>query len=343
MGIVSIFTDVPGQIGENPRRVKLITTDSLATITTAGYLNNASLQGYTILPTDILDVWYLYVSASSPGTFGMFTPDISNGVITLNAWENPGNVLLPVVDGDFANFNGTSGQIKDDGFSPTDATKTKVVMANGAVVANNIAIFTDVNGTIDDNLAALNTVATASATPGTIRSLVGVMTGSNATMTSGNLVGVRGEVDYVGASGGFLYGAQGKLIPTGTISGSSWNAGVFGQLDISAATINAAQMAPIWGDYGASSGTLTDQTGLYGIAMTNTTAVVTQGQIYLYGGSQNLLYLSTNPGLSGVTYFIDAGTSAGSWGNATPPTPSKVLRISVDGTQYYLPLVAQNT
>ena len=40
-------------------------------------------------------------------------------------------------------------------------------------------------------------------------------------MTSGNVVGVRGEVDYVGASGGFLYGVQGKLIPTGTISGSS--------------------------------------------------------------------------------------------------------------------------
>ena len=185
--------------------------------------------------------------------------------------------------------------------------------------------------------------STASATPGTIRALRGAMTGTATVMTSGNLVGVRGEVDAVGASGGFLYGAQGKVIATGTLSGSTWTAGVFGQLDISAATINAGQCAPIWGDFGASSGTLTDQTGLYGIAMTNTTAVVTQGQIYLYGGSQNLLLLSTNVGLSGVTYFINAGTGSGSWGNATPPTPSKVLRISVDGTQYYLPLVAQNT
>jgi hypothetical protein len=184
---------------------------------------------------------------------------------------------------------------------------------------------------------------TASAGPGTIRALVGSMTGTATTMTSGNLVGVRGVVNYVGASAGFLYGVQGKAIPSGTVSGSSWNAGVFGQLDISAATINAGQMAPIWGDYGSASHTLTDQTGLYGIAMTNTTAAVLAGQLYLYGGAQNLMLLQTNAGLSGVTYFKNAGTTAGSWGNATPPTPSKVLKISVDGVAYYLPLVAQNT
>ena len=60
-------------------------------------------------------------------------------------------------------------------------------------------------------------------------------------------------------------------------------------------------------------------------------------------GATNLMYLNTNAGLSGVTYFKTSGTGSGSWGNATPPTPSKVLTISVDGTTYYLPLVAQNT
>lgn len=184
---------------------------------------------------------------------------------------------------------------------------------------------------------------TSSATPGTIRAITGKITDSATTITSGNLVGLRGEVDYVGASGGFMYGIQGKLIPTGTLSGSSWNAGIFGQLDISAATINAGQCAPIWGDYGSSSHTLTNQTGLYGLAMTNTTAAVLAGQLYLFGGATNLMLLNTNSGLSGVTYFKTSGTGSGSWGHATPPTPSKVLQISVDGTLYYLPLVAQNT
>lgn len=187
------------------------------------------------------------------------------------------------------------------------------------------------------------TSSTASATPGTIRALIGSMTGSNAVMTSGNLVGARGAATVVGASGGFIYGVQGKVISTGTLSGSSWTAGVFGQLDISAATINAGQVAAIWGDYGTSSGTLTNQTGLYGIAMTNTTAAVLQGQLYLYGGAQNLMLLNTNSGLSGVTYFKNAGTSAGSWGNAAFPTVSKVLKLNIDGTDYYLPVVAQNS
>ena len=48
MGIISFVTDVAGQIGVNPRRIKLVTTDNLATVTTAGYLNSANLQGLQI-------------------------------------------------------------------------------------------------------------------------------------------------------------------------------------------------------------------------------------------------------------------------------------------------------
>lgn len=188
----------------------------------------------------------------------------------------------------------------------------------------------------------VNSVVLASAAPGTVRSITGKISDS-VLMTSGNIVGVRGEADYVGASGGFIYGAQGKIIPTGTLSGSSWNAGVFGQLDISAATINAGQIAPIWGDYGATSGTLTDVTGCYGIAMTNTTHVICAGQIYLYGGATDLLKLNDNNGLVGATYFQNAGSGGSSWGNATVPPPTKVLQISVNGTSYWLGLQPSNS
>ena len=242
-----------------------------------------------------------------------------------------------------AAFADTTGTVEDSGVSPSNAAKPKVASVNSAVTIGNIPVYSDIAGTVSQNVAALNNVPNASATPGTIRAIHGEMSSTISIQTSGNLVGVRGAVNYVGASGGFVYGTQGKIIPSGTLSGSSWNAGIFGQLDISAATINAGQMAPIWGDYGTSSHTLTNQTGLYGIAMTNTTAAVLAGQMYLYGGATNLMLLNTNSGLSGVTYFKDAGTTAGSWGNATPPTPSKVLTISVDGVQYYIPLVAQNT
>lgn len=306
------------------------TVDDLATITASGYLNSF---GDMVKQND---VWYINYNDTSVQPVGGAN---ANMAATL------GEFYVNVVGSNINLVNALTAIGTAAAKDATDNSKPLVASVSGTFGVNHMVIAADTAGTIKDgdDVAVVHSYANSSATPGTIRSFVGKMTSSATTMTSGNLVGLRGEVDYVGASGGFLYGTQGKLIPTGTISGSSWNAGVFGQLDISAATINAGQMAPIWGDYGASSGTLTDQTGLYGIAMTNTTAVVTQGQIYLYGGSQNLLLLETNAGLSGVTYFKDAGVSAGSWGNATPPTPSKVLKIQVDGTAYYLPLVAQNT
>jgi hypothetical protein len=182
---------------------------------------------------------------------------------------------------------------------------------------------------------------TASATPGTLRSVVGAMAGTNATMTSGNLVGVRGAVTLVGASGGFLYGTQGKVIASGTLSGSSWTAGVFGQLDISAATVNAGQTAAIWGDYGTTSGTMTDTTGMRGVAMTNTTAAVLNAQDYRYGNATYLLELAGAGGT--LNYYIAAGTSAGSAGDSTKCAAQQVIRIVINGTAAYIPVFTQNT
>jgi len=153
-----------------------------------------------------------------------------------------------------------------------------------------------------------NSITTSSATPGTIRAIVGANAGTNATMTSGNLVGVRGATTVVGASGGFIYGTQGKAIATGTLSGSVWFTGLYGQLDISAATVNAGQCAAIWGDYGATSGTMTDATGCRGIAMTNTTAAVLNSQLYLYGSATNLLELA---GPGGTMAFVTGSNGGG--------------------------------
>lgn len=241
-------------------------------------------------------------------------------------------------------FGDTHGTLVNSAALFSDATLAYVAACAGSVTIGNIALFKDVNGSLEQNVAALNNVANSSATPGTIRAIHGEMTSSATTQTSGNLVGVRGAVNFVGSStSAFIYGTQGKLIATGTLASGQFQAGVFGQADFSAATLNGGQFAPIWGDYGTSVGTATDSSSCYGLAMTNTTAAVLGGQLYLYGGATNLMLLSTNVGGVGVTYFKNAGTTAGSWGNATPPTPSKVLTISVDGTQYYLPLVAQNT
>lgn len=194
MGIISITTDVAGQIGDLPRRVKLITTDSLATITTAGYLNNQNLQGYQILPSDVLDVEYLWNTSTNVGTYEVFLPSFSNGVITLSIWANAGDVLLPVVSGDFANFNGTTGQIKDAGYSPTNAAKTKVVMLNAAPTINHVAQFTAADGTIGDG-GVLGTAAAKAAsdnTKATVASVNGA-TVANHIATYTDTAGTIGE------------------------------------------------------------------------------------------------------------------------------------------------------
>lgn len=151
MPILSITTDTAGQIGVNPRTIKIVTTDSFSVITTAGYLNTTNSQGYLIEPTDTLDIIYSFVQTTNTGTYGKFLPSFSNGVITLEAYVDAGNVTLPVVSGHFANFDGTTGLIQDAGYLPSNAAKTNVVMASGATTVNSIPIFTDTAGTIGVN------------------------------------------------------------------------------------------------------------------------------------------------------------------------------------------------
>lgn len=285
MTIKNIQIGQSGLSGTLPQWIYINTTDSLATVTTAGYLNGAAHEYIASLTNYMMAEVTIIPSANALPEVLLMQVSIVNGVYSL---------VQPYVLN-----NPVSGQVI--------------------------------------------TVTTSSATPGTVRALTGKMVDTASVMTSGNIVGVRGEVDYVGASGGFVYGTQGKIIPTGTLSGSSWNAGLFGQLDISHATINAGQVAPIWGDYGTTSGTLTNSTGLYGLAMTNTTAAVLEGQVYLYGGATNLFLLNTNAGLSGTTYFQAAGTGVNSAGASSYAAGTEVLQINVNGTNYWIRCFTSNS
>ena len=103
-------------------------------------------------------------------------------------------------------------------------------------------------------------------------------------MTSGNLVGVRGQVTYVGASGGFIYGAQSvKSFVRVPLTSSEWSSRyIWSNLIFLLQLLMVGKLPQFGSDYGSTSGTLTSETGCYGIAMTNTTAVVTIGQLYRY-------------------------------------------------------------
>lgn len=154
MGIINIDVPLPGQVGIYPRTVKLVTTDNLATITTAGYLNNFNLQGSALTPADVIECLYSFNINTNVGTYEVFTTSFSNGVITLVQWSNPGNVLLPVVSGDVAIFNGTTGQIKDSGVAFSNGTDTVASLFHGTATVGDFVTVNNANKTIQDSGAA---------------------------------------------------------------------------------------------------------------------------------------------------------------------------------------------
>jgi hypothetical protein len=142
MSILNIVTETPGLTGVIPRLVHIQTDDTLAEITAANYLEPAIKQGYSFYETD------KFVVSDSAGVSRFFSPTISSGSITLT--QMAGTVTSAVTAGNFVVFDGTSGDVEDAGYLPSNAAKTRVVMADGATVANNLATFADTTGTAKD-------------------------------------------------------------------------------------------------------------------------------------------------------------------------------------------------
>lgn len=177
MAILQITTDFPGQVGVFPRLVRVLSDDDYATVTAAGYLNSAAGMGVTILPTD-------FIFASYSDGFGSFNPTISGSNITLVPTPDNGGFTGSAVVGHFATFSTTEGQINDDGYLPSDATKTVVAMVDGATVINNLATFNDITGTVQDAGARIIANTTAAYAGGGT---------SNTFVATGLTVGAKGS------------------------------------------------------------------------------------------------------------------------------------------------------
>jgi hypothetical protein len=200
LGILQPPQVLPGQVGVLGAIKYMVTTDSISTVTTAGYLNNLDLAVFPILPSDVLGITYSFNTQTNSGTFTFGNVSLSNGTITITEMVSPGNVLLPVVSGDIAIFNGTTGQIKDSsqsasnasnpylvsspgsltignfptladakgtlagGLPPTAASQSYVVVSPGSLTAGHLLETSDANGTLEDTGIAANTVAISTIT-----------------------------------------------------------------------------------------------------------------------------------------------------------------------------------
>lgn len=135
------------------------TDDNLATITAAGYMNDLAADGIT----KVNDVWYVnYDIDGTPGS-NEYTVEFSSPNYSLVAASAQAGTVVQTgasVSGNFPEYNNTTGGVTDSGISPSDGTKTKVVMAGGATVVGTVPKFTDVAGTIDDGFVPTNAAAT---------------------------------------------------------------------------------------------------------------------------------------------------------------------------------------
>jgi len=148
MGVTAISRDS----GVNINIVRMTTSDNLAAVIVSGYLtaqasNIATVNSgtWTWLSNDMV-----LVNASDGEKFFNITSDLTS--LTLYSTAGDGAVTLPVVSGNFTVFDGTLGALKDAGFTPSNASDTKVVMSPGSLTSGNVPFLNDVNGTLNTGL-----------------------------------------------------------------------------------------------------------------------------------------------------------------------------------------------
>ncbi len=168
MAITSIKRDE----AYSPFIVRILSSNTLAEIGTANYLvgqaDEIAALNQGPFEWEVSDLVLVY--ASDGWGFFQIDPDFES--LTPFAFDST-VIGAPVVVGDFAVYQSTSGNLEDLGYLPSDASKTKVVMAGSAVVANHIALFQDTSGTIDDTAAtAINNGSLQAGLSGTAGTLI---------------------------------------------------------------------------------------------------------------------------------------------------------------------------
>jgi len=191
-------------------------------------------------------------------------------------------------------------------------------------------------------IISLQTIATAAL--GTVRQVHGQLTASHGAIASGTLAAVRGLVTLSGvnsAGGAYLYGAQGKLVVTGTMNhADSRLCALIAQVDTTGGTLTAGQLSGLWVDMLGIAGA---GGGQYNAIRVTAAAGIKPNALLYFQGDASFFADMMAPSGGAQSFVVAAGTGAGSAGAATG-VASKVMKIQLaSGDTYYLPLFAANT
>ena len=150
MAILGIQTAQPtGLASVTPSVIYILTSDTYATVTATGYLNNAKQEGFTfnnqqmalVYTTDDGPVW-LKVSITYSGA------SILNTVVSLVQLSSPGDIALPTVANNLILSTDVNGSLGDSGIASSVVMKTNAV---NTLTGSGQIILVKANGTESAN------------------------------------------------------------------------------------------------------------------------------------------------------------------------------------------------
>ena len=218
--IYQLPTPLAGTVGVLPVQKYMVVGDNFATVTAAGYLNSVNLEGYPIANTDIINALYSYNPVTTTGTFEQFSVSISNGVITLVALSNAGEVTLPTIANHIATYTNTNGHLSEDAATAINGGN---IQAGLSGTAGTVASFP---ATASKGSLVLAAVANTGNTLTTI---------SNAAMGQASVISIP---DPAAATADFVI-APAALV-SGNLVSASGTAGLVVDSGITAASISSA-------------------------------------------------------------------------------------------------------
>lgn len=247
MAILEITLGTTGLAGVEPRVIYIKTNDTLATVTTAGYLNHARQQGFAFQDSDMACVSTKPTPNSPITEVAWLEVSLAGGNASLVPTGSPGNVVLPTVANALvhatnatgtlstaaatvfnqgsiaAGLSGTAGSLFSFPATPVNGFLEIRAVANGGarntIIVNAVLGQTTTFTIPDPGIAATNFLLTNSAGTQTIATGSLALTLGNLTVAAGNIAATLGSL----TAGTTITAGTGITSTTGNITATAGN------------------------------------------------------------------------------------------------------------------------
>lgn len=288
MSLIQYPKPIPATVGVAPNLRFMVSSDNLATITTAGYLNTTNMDSATPLSNnDVIMALYAYNTQTTAGTFGIFTVSISSSTgITLVEWTGTSGVILPTIANHIATYTNTTGTLSEDAATAINGGN---IQAGLSGTAGTVASFPS---TASKGSLVLAAVANTGNTTTTI---------SNAAMGQASVISIP---DPGAATANFLLSAGTNTMAAGSSIVAAKVNGTEASNAVTASGMAGAITTSSLSTAGGSS---------YAITWTNTFITATSSVLLTIAGGTNTtenITLKCAPGAGSATLTIYNNTAA---------------------------------